>query len=102
MPAFGGFPPETISFLRELRANNHKEWFDAHRADYQAYWVAPAKAFVVAAGQLLTEIAPQIQAEPRCWARSCALTVTPASAVTRVPTRTTSTSGSGRANGAAP
>jgi uncharacterized protein (TIGR02453 family) len=65
MPAFGGFPPETISFLRALRANNRKEWFDGHRADYQAYWVAPAKAFVVAAGQLLAEVAPQIRAEPR-------------------------------------
>jgi uncharacterized protein (TIGR02453 family) len=65
MPAFGGFPPETISFLRAVRANNRKEWFDAQRADYQAYWATPAKAFVVAAGQLLTEVAPQIRAEPR-------------------------------------
>ncbi len=24
----------TINFLRELIANNHKEWFDAHRNDY--------------------------------------------------------------------
>jgi uncharacterized protein (TIGR02453 family) len=48
MATFGGFPPETIRFLRELRANNTKDWFDAHRADYEAYWVAPAKAFVIA------------------------------------------------------
>jgi len=48
MSAFGGFPPETISFLRELRINNRKEWFDAHRRDYEAYWLAPAKGFVVA------------------------------------------------------
>ena len=34
MPAFGGFPPETISFLRAVRANNRKDWFDAHPADY--------------------------------------------------------------------
>jgi uncharacterized protein (TIGR02453 family) len=65
MTAFGGFPPETVRFLRELRVNNHKEWFDAHRADYQAFWVAPAKAFVVAAGQQLVELAPGIRAEPR-------------------------------------
>jgi uncharacterized protein (TIGR02453 family) len=65
MPAFGGFPPETISFLRALRANNRRDWFDAHRADYEAYWLAPAKAFVVAAGQQLAELAPQIRAEPR-------------------------------------
>jgi uncharacterized protein (TIGR02453 family) len=65
MPAFGGFPPETISFLRELRANNRKDWFDAHRTDYEAYWITPAKAFVAAAGQLLAQLAPGIRAEPR-------------------------------------
>jgi uncharacterized protein (TIGR02453 family) len=65
MTAFGGFPPATIRFLRELRDNNRKDWFDAHRADYEAFWVAPAKAFVVAAGQQLAELAPGIRAEPR-------------------------------------
>jgi uncharacterized protein (TIGR02453 family) len=65
MPAFSGFPPETISFLRELRDHNRKDWFDAHRDDYEAFWVAPAKAFVVAAGQQLAELAPGTRAEPR-------------------------------------
>jgi uncharacterized protein (TIGR02453 family) len=65
MPAFGGFPPETISFLRELRVNNRKDWFDAHRADYEAFWVTPAKEFVAAAGRQLAEVAPGIRAEPR-------------------------------------
>jgi uncharacterized protein (TIGR02453 family) len=65
MTAFGGFPPETISFLRELRDHNHKDWFDAHRADYEAFWVAPARAFVVAAGEVLAELAPEVRAEPR-------------------------------------
>jgi uncharacterized protein (TIGR02453 family) len=65
MPAFDGFPPETIGFLREVRANNHRDWFDAHRGDYEALWVTPAKAFVVAAGQQLAELVPGIRAEPR-------------------------------------
>jgi uncharacterized protein (TIGR02453 family) len=65
MTAFGGFPPKTIRFLRELRVNNRKDWFDAHRSDYEAFWLAPAKAFVVAAGQQLAELAPGIRAEPR-------------------------------------
>jgi uncharacterized protein (TIGR02453 family) len=65
MTAFGGFPPETIRFLRELRVNNRKDWFDAHRRDYEAFWLAPAKAFVVAAGQQLADLAPGIRAEPR-------------------------------------
>jgi uncharacterized protein (TIGR02453 family) len=65
MTAFGGFPPETTAFLRELRANNRKEWLDAHRADYDRFWLAPAKAFVAAAGEVLAELAPGIHAEPR-------------------------------------
>ena len=65
MTTFGGFPPETIRFLRDLRANNHKDWFNAHRSDYEAFWLAPAKAFVVAAGRQLAELAPGIRAEPR-------------------------------------
>jgi uncharacterized protein (TIGR02453 family) len=65
MTAFAGFPPETIRFLRELRVNNRKDWFDAHRSDYEAFWLAPAKAFVVAAGPQLAELAPGIRAEPR-------------------------------------
>jgi uncharacterized protein (DUF2461 family) len=69
MTAFGGFPPKTIRFPRELGVNNNnnnnnKDWFDAHRADYEAYWVAAAKALVVAAGQQLAELAPGIRAEP--------------------------------------
>ena len=62
---FDGFPPETIRFLRGMRANNRKDWFEAHRGDYEAFWVAPAKAFVVAAGERLAGLAPGIRAEPK-------------------------------------
>jgi uncharacterized protein (TIGR02453 family) len=44
MPAFHGFPPEAIEFLRELEANNDRDWFKANRARYDEYVVAPAKA----------------------------------------------------------
>ena len=64
MAQFNGFPPETTEFLRDLSANNSKEWFDEHRGDYNTYWVDPARAFVVAAGEALQEIAP-VEAQPR-------------------------------------
>lgn len=60
-----GFPPETLNFLRELRANNTKEWFDTHRDDYDRYFLAPAKEFVVETGRLLSSWRPLIQAQPR-------------------------------------
>ena len=28
--------PTTIQFLAELSENNHRDWFDEHRDDYQA------------------------------------------------------------------
>jgi uncharacterized protein (TIGR02453 family) len=65
MTAFEGFPPETLAFLKGLRANNTKAWFDAHRAEYEAGYVEPAKRFVAACGEALAEFAPRVQAEPR-------------------------------------
>lgn len=44
MPAFAGFPPEAIEFLRGLEDNNDRDWFKAHRARYDEYLVAPATA----------------------------------------------------------
>lgn len=59
-----GFPPQTIEFLRDLRANNHKDWFHANRDRYEAHYLAPARAFVDAAGAAIRDFAPDIHAEP--------------------------------------
>lgn len=64
MRDFTGFPKQTLTFLRGLRRNNSKAWFDEHRSDYERYWVEPAKDFVGAAGTALRKVAP-ISAEPR-------------------------------------
>ena len=64
MTDFAGFPKQTLTFLRGLRRNNSKAWFDEHRADYDRYWVEPAKDFVGVAGAALRKVAP-ISAEPR-------------------------------------
>lgn len=39
-----GFSSETFAFLADLKANNSKEWFDAHRSDYQRLVKKPADA----------------------------------------------------------
>src|SRR5262245_5473890 len=62
---FAGFPRGTFGFLKELAAHNNKAWFDDHRADYEAFYVAPARDFVTALGPRLQKIAPGIQFEPR-------------------------------------
>jgi len=44
VPAFRGFPPEALDFLRDLEANNDRDWFKANRARYDEHLVAPARA----------------------------------------------------------
>lgn len=62
---FEGFPKQTLTFLRGLTKNNDKEWFDAHRDEYDQFYIAPAKAFVAAMGEQLTKLSPGVQAEPK-------------------------------------
>jgi uncharacterized protein (TIGR02453 family) len=62
---FAGFPKETIEFLAGLSRNNDKAWFDQHRADYDAFFIEPAKAFVEALAAPLRKLDPKIQAQPR-------------------------------------
>jgi uncharacterized protein (TIGR02453 family) len=64
-PPFGGFTPDTLRYLRLVRENNDRRWFEAHREEYERLYVAPARAFVSAAGEILGGLAPAIRAEPR-------------------------------------
>ena len=60
---FTGFPKDTPHFLREA-GQADKAWFEAHRAEYEAYYLKPARAFVEAMGPLLA-FAPEVSAEPK-------------------------------------
>lgn len=63
--AFAGFPDGTFQFLAEIASNNEKGWFDAHRADYQRYYVEPALALVTDLGPRLQSISSSIHWEPK-------------------------------------
>src|SRR5215213_8650284 len=36
------WPPEALEFLRDLEANNDRDWFKANRSRYETYLVEPA------------------------------------------------------------
>jgi uncharacterized protein (TIGR02453 family) len=38
------WPPEALEFLRDLEANNDRDWFKANRSRYDDYLVEPARA----------------------------------------------------------
>lgn len=63
--AFAGFPAEGLHFLRDLRDNNTKEWFNAHKSVYQNAVQAPAVALVVALGERLRQYFPHITYDTR-------------------------------------
>jgi uncharacterized protein (TIGR02453 family) len=65
MSTFNGFPKEMNRFFKELTQNNTKEWFDAHREDYEDYVKKPSEAFVVAMDEKLHQISPTINAIPK-------------------------------------
>lgn len=65
MTKFSGFPKQTLRFLRGLGKNNEKAWFDAHRGEYDEFYMEPAKAFVVALGEKLQAFAPEVAAVPK-------------------------------------
>jgi uncharacterized protein (TIGR02453 family) len=62
--SFEGFRRELIDFLTDLGKNNNREWFQAHRREYDGYLVEPAREFVMAMGDCLKELDRGIHAEP--------------------------------------
>jgi uncharacterized protein (TIGR02453 family) len=62
---FPGMPKEALSFFRELRRNNNRDWFEAHKDTYLTKVKAPAEqlAAIVSAG--LTKFAPAFATEPK-------------------------------------
>jgi uncharacterized protein (TIGR02453 family) len=64
--AFQGFPREGLGFLANLQENNNKAWFDANRAGYDAWLLAPMRAFVAELGTRLQEaVSPTINCDTR-------------------------------------
>jgi len=55
--AFSGFPPAAMPFLRDLKANNAREWFNSRREVYEGSIRAPAEAFVQAIQPWLEDLA---------------------------------------------
>lgn len=52
---FEGFSEASFKFLHGLKSNNTKEWFEAHRADYEDDLREPSKRFVSAMGRELAK-----------------------------------------------
>jgi uncharacterized protein (TIGR02453 family) len=57
---FHGFPEEGLQFLEDLKQNNNREWFQAHKELHTEYVLRPAQEFVVALGEGLQSVSDGI------------------------------------------
>lgn len=65
LPSFRGFPPAATHFLRDLEANNDRDWFQAHKQAYLEAILAPAQSFVVTLGERLQKVLPALRYDTR-------------------------------------
>lgn len=59
------FTPKTLSFLRSLKRNNQREWFHAHRDQYETHCRQPMLALVEKMAVDLRRFAPDHVADPK-------------------------------------
>jgi uncharacterized protein (TIGR02453 family) len=59
------FTPDTLRFLRGLKRNNARPWFEAHRDDYERTVRDPMRALVEVIDVRLARAAPEIVGDPK-------------------------------------
>lgn len=63
--SFTQFSPKAFTFLRGLKKYNRKEWFEEHRATYDAELKEPLKLLIEEVDVALATIAPEIIGSPK-------------------------------------
>ena len=62
---FPGFPPEMVQFLRGLKRNNRREWFQPRKHLYEQHAKEPLLELVAALNGDLMKFAPHFVTEPK-------------------------------------
>jgi uncharacterized protein (TIGR02453 family) len=62
---FAGFPPEAMKFLRDLKRNNRREWFQPRKEAYEQQVKAPMIELVTALNRELARFAPEYLNDPK-------------------------------------
>jgi uncharacterized protein (TIGR02453 family) len=65
MATFPGYPAKGITWLRQIRTHNERDWFLAHKDVFETAVKAPTEALVVALNQRLEKFAPVYVADPK-------------------------------------
>lgn len=62
---FAGLPKEALTFFRDLKANNNREWFEAHKEVYTEKVKQPMEALCALVSSEMTRFAPAYATEPK-------------------------------------
>jgi uncharacterized protein (TIGR02453 family) len=64
-PPFNGFPKEGLGFLRRLKKNNNRPWFQARKSEYEENVRFPMQCLIAGLAVRLHDEAPEIEFNPR-------------------------------------
>ena len=64
-PPFTGFPEEMIPFFKKLKRNNNREWFAAHKDEFEENVKFPMQCFIASLAPLFGEFAPEVDIDPK-------------------------------------
>lgn len=65
MPHKSHFNPGLFKFLRDLKRNNRRDWFEANKKRYEEHVREPARHFISDFAPHLRKLSPHIVADPR-------------------------------------
>jgi uncharacterized protein (TIGR02453 family) len=64
-PPFQGYPKAGIDFLRRLKRNNNRDWFEKHKHEYEAEVKLPMQSLIASLQPYFESFAPQFDINPR-------------------------------------
>ena len=63
--AFSAFPEEALRFLRALKRNNNREWFQKHKSNYEQHIKQPMTVLIQSLQADFQQFAPEVIATPK-------------------------------------
>ena len=63
--AFSAFPEEALRFLRALKRNNNREWFQKHKTNYEQHIKQPMTSLIQSLQADFQQFAPEVIATPK-------------------------------------
>lgn len=64
-PPFEGFPTEGIDFMKRLKRNNNRPWFEKHKEEYESHVKLPMQSLIAALHPHFLRFAPDFEVNPK-------------------------------------